>query len=81
MAHHRMSLLLILYQLLRCLRGLTAVLRRDLSKGAELLVLRHTRSLDPIGRGKTRWAMRWNPHSTPSRSPSKAVSFPETVPV
>jgi putative transposase len=32
----------ILYRLLRCLLGLTAVLvRRDLSKDAELLVLRH----------------------------------------
>jgi putative transposase len=35
-------LLSILYRLLRCLLGLTAVLvRRDLSKDAELLVLRH----------------------------------------
>jgi transposase InsO family protein len=42
MDHHRMPLLSILYQLLRCLLGLTAVLvRRDLSKDAELLVLRH----------------------------------------
>jgi len=32
----------VLYQLVRCLLGLTAVLvRRDLSKDAELLVLRH----------------------------------------
>jgi transposase len=37
-----MLLLSILYRLLRCLLGLTAVLvRRDLSKDAELLVLRH----------------------------------------
>ena len=37
-----MPLLSILYRLLRCLLGLTAVLvRRDLSKDAELLVLRH----------------------------------------
>jgi putative transposase len=42
MDHHWMPLLSILYQLLRCLLGLTAVLvRRDLSKDAELLVLRH----------------------------------------
>ncbi len=35
-------LLLILYQLARCLLGLITVLvRRDLSKDAELLVLRH----------------------------------------
>jgi hypothetical protein len=39
---HRRMLLQILYQLARCLLGLIAVLvRRDLSKGAELLVLRH----------------------------------------
>ena len=38
----RMLLLSILYQLARLLLGLTAVLvRRDLSKDAELLVLRH----------------------------------------
>ncbi len=37
-----MLLLSILYQEVRCLLGLTAVLvRRDLSKDAELLVLRH----------------------------------------
>jgi transposase len=37
-----MPLLSILYRFLRCLLGLTAVLvRRDLSKDAELLVLRH----------------------------------------
>jgi putative transposase len=37
-----MLLLSILYQLVRCLLGLTVVLaRRDLSKDAELLVLRH----------------------------------------
>jgi transposase InsO family protein len=42
MDHHGMLLLSILYQLVRCLLGLTAVLmRRDLSKDAELLVLRH----------------------------------------
>jgi putative transposase len=35
-------LLSILYQLLRCLLGLiTVLIRRDLSKDAELLVLRH----------------------------------------
>ncbi|CAN5845037.1 hypothetical protein BH18ACT7_BH18ACT7_09880 [soil metagenome] len=39
---HRRMLLSILYQLMCCLLGLTAVLvRRDLSKDAELLVLRH----------------------------------------
>ena len=38
----RVLLLSIMYRLLRCLLGLTAVLvRRDLSKDAELLVLRH----------------------------------------
>ena len=38
----RMLLLSILYQMVRLLLGLTAVLvRRDLSKDAELLVLRH----------------------------------------
>lgn len=37
-----MLLLSMLYQLVRCLLGLTAVLvRRDLGKDAELLVLRH----------------------------------------
>jgi hypothetical protein len=37
-----MVLLSILYQLMRCLLGLVAVLvRRDLGKDAELLVLRH----------------------------------------
>jgi putative transposase len=42
MDHRRMMLLLILYRLMRCLLGMTAVLmRRDLSKDAELLVLRH----------------------------------------
>jgi putative transposase len=42
MDHGQMLLLSILYQLARCLLGLTAVLvRRDLSKDAELLVLRH----------------------------------------
>jgi hypothetical protein len=42
MDHHRVPLLSILYQLLRWLLGLTTVLiRRDLSKDAELLVLRH----------------------------------------
>jgi hypothetical protein len=36
MDHHRILLLSILYQLVRCLRGLTAVLVwRDLSKDAE----------------------------------------------
>jgi putative transposase len=42
MDHRRMLLLSILYQLVRCLLGLAVVLvRRDLSKDAELLVLRH----------------------------------------
>ena len=42
MDDRRMLLLSILYQLVRCLLGLAAVLvRRDLSKDAELLVLRH----------------------------------------
>jgi putative transposase len=42
MNHPLMLLLSILYQLVRCLLGLNAVLvRRDLSKEAELLVLRH----------------------------------------
>jgi hypothetical protein len=42
MDHHRMLLLSILYRLMRCLLGLTTVLmRRDLNKDAELLVLRH----------------------------------------
>jgi hypothetical protein len=42
MDDHRMLLLSISYQLVRCLLCLTAVLvRRDLSKDAELLVLRH----------------------------------------
>jgi len=41
-----MLLLSILYRLLRCLLGLTAVLiRRNLSKDAELLVLRHENSV------------------------------------
>jgi transposase len=42
MDDRRMLLLWILYRLVRCLLGLTTVLiRRDLSKDAELLVLRH----------------------------------------
>jgi hypothetical protein len=42
MNHPLMPLLSILYQLMRCLLGLNAVLvRRDLSKEAELLALRH----------------------------------------
>jgi hypothetical protein len=42
MDDRRMLLLSILYRLVRCLLGLTVVLvRRDLSKDAELLVLRH----------------------------------------
>ena len=42
MDDRRMALLPILYQLVRWLLGLTAVLvGRDLSKDAELLVLRH----------------------------------------
>ena len=37
-----MLLLSILYQLVRCSLGLTAVLvRRDLSKDAEVLIVRH----------------------------------------
>ena len=40
MDHRRVLLLSILYQLARCLLGLIAVLvRRDLTKDAELLVL------------------------------------------
>jgi hypothetical protein len=42
MNDRRMLLLSILYQLVRWLLGLTAVLmRKDLSKDAELLILRH----------------------------------------
>jgi putative transposase len=42
MDHHRMLLLSILYRLVCWLVGLSAILmRRDLSKDAELLVLRH----------------------------------------
>ena len=42
MDHHRMLPLSTLYQLVRCLLGLIAVVvRRDLSKDAELLALRH----------------------------------------
>jgi putative transposase len=42
MDHRRMPSLSMLYQLVRCLLGLIAVLvRRDLSKDAELLALRH----------------------------------------
>src|ERR687894_1220685 len=42
MDDRRMLLLSILYRFVRCLLGLTTVLmRRDLSKDAELLVLRH----------------------------------------
>jgi hypothetical protein len=42
MDHHGILVLSILYRLVCCLLGLTAVLvRRDLSKDAELLVLRH----------------------------------------
>jgi putative transposase len=42
MGDRRMLLLSIVYQLVRCLLGLTAMLvRRDLSKEAELLILRH----------------------------------------
>ena len=42
MDDRRMLLLSILYRLVRCLVGLIAVLvRRDLSKDAELLELRH----------------------------------------
>jgi hypothetical protein len=41
-----MPLLSILYQLVRCLLGLAAVLvRRDLSKDVELLVLRHEKAV------------------------------------
>ena len=46
MDQHGILLLSILYQLVRCLLGLTTVLvRRDLSKDAELLVLRHENTL------------------------------------
>jgi putative transposase len=41
MDHHRMLLLSIFYRLLRCLLGLGLLMRRDLSKDAELLILRH----------------------------------------
>jgi hypothetical protein len=42
MDHHRMLPLSTLYQLVRCLLGLIAVVvRRDVSKNAELLALRH----------------------------------------
>jgi hypothetical protein len=37
-----------------------------------------TRSLDPTGRGKTRWAIRPKPALNPSPSPSTAVSSPAT---
>jgi hypothetical protein len=54
-----MLLLSILYQEVRCLLGLTAVLmRRDLSKDAELLVLRHENAV--LRRQVTRV------HSTPA---------------
>lgn len=56
MDHHVMLLLSILYQLVRCLFGLTAVLvRRDLSKDAELLVLRHENTVlrRPATTGRT----------------------------
>lgn len=46
MDDRRMLLLSILYRLLRSLLGLTAVLmRRDLSKDVELLVLRHENTM------------------------------------
>jgi integrase-like protein len=46
MDDRRMLLLLIFYQLVRWLLGLTTVLvRRDLSKDAELLVLRHENAM------------------------------------
>jgi transposase-like protein len=35
-----------------------------------------TRSLDPAGAGRTRWAMRWPRRSTPSPSPSATGSRP-----
>jgi putative transposase len=41
MDHHRMLLLSIFCRLLRCLLGLGLLMRQDLSKDAELLVLRH----------------------------------------
>jgi hypothetical protein len=42
MDHRRMPSLSMLYQLVRCLLGLIALLvRRDLSKDAELLAVRH----------------------------------------
>ena len=46
MDDRRMLLLSILYRFVRCLLGLTTVLmRRDLSKDVELLVLRHENTL------------------------------------
>src|SRR4051794_21492491 len=52
MDDRRMLLLSILYRFVRCLLGLTTVLmRRDLSKDAELLVLRHENNcVAPPGR-------------------------------
>ena len=61
-----MLLLSILYRLVRCLLGLTAVLmRRDLSKDAELLVLRHENAVlrlwvpDSSSRAVTCGLARW----------------------
>jgi putative transposase len=50
----RRMLLSISYRLVRCLLGLTAVLmRRDLSKDAELLILRHENTV--LRRQVARW--------------------------
>ncbi|MGA2831279.1 MAG: hypothetical protein ABSF03_34810 [Streptosporangiaceae bacterium] len=52
-------LLLLVYRLLRCLFGLPAVLvRSDLSKDAELLVLRHE---NQVLRRQLSGRLRWDP--------------------
>jgi hypothetical protein len=69
----RMLFLSILYQLARCLLGLTAVLvRRDLSKDAELLVLRHKNA---VLRRRVAWV-----HYTPSvpERPAQGRPHPDT---
>ncbi len=69
MDHRRMRLFSILYQLVRCLLGLAVVLvRRDLSKDVELLVLRHClhRVADPASR-------RHRSRTTPVRSDLETV--------